>query len=256
MAEMSNIKKFPLKNKGKKIGNVEIDVKGFAYLVAIAGSAVALYSGGLMIGSVINNNNTEITADYTSYIEREVEPVYEVTHKVTYFDTLSDLTASYATRENYDKIYEKNSVNNGIKNGNMMAGKDITLYDVPASKLSEFGYTDNYNYFEPTVEIEDRLDFLRQVKFNSGIKLQYDISSAINELTNAYADYKRGYYEDNEYILDDILQGTRTVCDDVEYQYGKSFYLEGKKIYKLSDATRMTEINIEPTANNFADLGL
>ena len=50
---------------------------------------------------------------------------------------------------------------NNLRNvDHIIAGSRIYLVGVPASKLEDFGYTDNYNYFEPSVEVDLRLEFL------------------------------------------------------------------------------------------------
>lgn len=113
---------------------------------------------------------------------------------------------------------------NDIDRNDLHPGDTIYLVGVPASKLEDFGYTDNYNYFEPSVEVELRLSFLNKVVDHVLAIPDHDdeFISAVRKVENDYNDYKDEYVDGDEYKLDYIINVLRDLSIDAK-DFGFSF---------------------------------
>lgn len=218
---MNKNNKKTVRNKGKRIGEL------FSYVSNI--KRVLIFASHIMKSeNLYSLKEREISYPMTtsnigfSYVD---EPTYNlIPYVVSSGDTLIDIVYSY------EKDKEKALANlklieeyNKIDGENIPEGETIFLIGVPASKLEQFGFIDNYNYFEPTVEIDLRLEFLNKV-VNQIAKASncVDFAVSVRNIEQAYNEYNSEYDEDDEYKLDYIINSLRDLCVDAK-EYGFSF---------------------------------
>lgn len=236
-----DVKEYRVRKNGKKSGKITAYKRNVARLILIGGSVV-IFSTGFAAGRVSKKTiERSISYDIDNMID--YEPRYDgIPYYVRGGDTLLGIIYSYETDSN--KAYQlKDDIMyvNHMKYASLQYGETITLCGIPESKLEDFGYTVNYNFFEPTFEVEDRLLFLDKVEGH--LKLDDELKLEISQLHDRYRLYQYNYVpydEQSEKDLNDLVQEIRDVCEDVEKNYGYSF--DNNKVARpLSEATRHLE---------------
>ena len=191
--ENKNYDKKIVRNKGKEIGSIFVYKNGLKRGMIFA-SFVTMSVLSFVAGRVSKKTMHPIIANTLTenYFE---EPTYsDIPYIINEGDTLSDIVFSYEQDPNKAKLdIEMIAEYNNLRNvDHIIAGSRIYLVGVPASKLEDFGYTDNYNYFEPSVEVDLRLEFLGKVvdyvsnskDYNEEFVLNY------NNIKAQYVNYK------------------------------------------------------------------
>lgn len=230
-------KRKKVRNNGVEIGSITIYPKQIKRIL-IFGASIFMSVTAFFIGRatkdrpiyrVVPNTLTE------SYFE---EPTYSgIPYVVSYGDTLSRIVYSY--EDDTNKAMEDIRLieeYNGIKRNEIYSGQTILLVGVPADKLEEFGYTDNYNYFEPSVEVDLRLDFLKKVVERISSDTEHDkrFDMAVEQAEREYIEYKNEYLPGDEYKLDFIINILRDLSEEAR-GYGYSFE-NNLKALPLSEA--------------------
>lgn len=223
--EKKNYDKKIVRNKGKEIGSILVYKKGLKRGMIFA-SFVTMSVLSFVVGRVSKKTMHPIIANTLTenYFE---EPTYsDIPYIINEGDTLSDIVFSYEQDPNKAKLdIEMIAEYNNLRNvDHIIAGSRIYLVGVPASKLEDFGYTDNYNYFEPSVEVDLRLEFLGKVvdyvsnskDYNEEFVLNY------NNIKAQYENYKNDHIEGDEYKLDYIINFLRNLSEEAR-EYGFSF---------------------------------
>lgn len=227
----------------KKYGNKIKLVAGGTVLVI--GFSVA-YSKGYEDGVNSVDRNIAVTTEY----EMNREPVYDgIEYTVEAGETLSSIVARYS-----DDLDRRNDIianicdENDIKYASSLQyGETISLSEVPESKLEEFGYSTDYSLFDPKIELEDRVNYLKQTykNYSSGY---YSNTNGIDAIDNYcdnfekfYEEYKEYNYNPDEY-LDSVLQNARELCFELKDTLGNDFD-KHRQAYPLSQA-----INLENKA--------
>lgn len=214
-----------VRNNGIRIGEMltynkslrRATIFGTYILVSVAAFSLGRASKSRPINAIIPNTLTEKYFD---------EPTYSgIPYVVDSGDTLSAIVYSYESDTN--KAMRDISLieeYNDIDKNDLHPGDTIYLVGVPASKLEDFGYTDNYNYFEPSVEVELRLSFLNKVVDRVLAIPDHDdeFISAVRKVENDYNDYKDEYVDGDEYKLDYIINVLRDLSIDAK-DFGFSF---------------------------------
>lgn len=221
----NHYKKKTVRNNGNKIGEIVCYNKNLRKILII-GSYVVISASAYLLGRaskdkpvypVIPNTLTDAYFD---------EPTYSgIPYVVSFGDTLLDIVYSYEgdtnkVQTNIRLIEEYN----GIDANGIYPGQTIYLVGVPASKLEEFGYTDNYNYFDPEVEVDLRIDFLNKVidSIDTTDENNQSFLASVEEAKNDYADYKADYLPGDDYKLDYIIDDLRDISDSAK-DYGFTF---------------------------------
>ena len=223
--ENKNYDKKIVRNKGKEIGSIFVYKNGLKRGMIFA-SFVTMSVLSFVAGRVSKKTMHPIIANTLTenYFE---EPTYsDIPYIINEGDTLSDIVFSYEQDPNKAKLdIEMIAEYNNLRNvDHIIAGSRIYLVGVPASKLEDFGYTDNYNYFEPSVEVDLRLEFLGKVvdyvsnskDYNEEFVLNY------NNIKAQYENYKNDHIEGDEYKLDYIINFLRNLSEEAR-EYGFSF---------------------------------
>lgn len=246
-----------VRNNGRKIGRTRSyennirKLKNYRVKRVIATAAIISFTAGLGAGvggtklvESFTKDETQIeTVNGTKDKVYEDEPRYRgIYYDVQMGDTLSGIVYSYETdadkvNEYIDKICEINK----LGNKNSLSDRDvIELYGVPSSKLEQFGYTDNYNYFDPSVEMNDRLEF---IKTQAEKKDDATLLAYYENLKDKYQDYKDNHINDDDVeILNDLFEELRDVCRFIDEQYDVSFDYN-KKAMSLSEATKVEKVS-------------
>lgn len=226
-----------VRNNGKRIGSMNIYNKNMKKIM-IFGSYIILSLGAFALGRASKDRPVNVISHNTLTENYFEEPTYTgIPYVVKSGDTLSEIVYSYESDTNKVmsniKLIEEY---NGINRNSLHPGDVIYLVGVPASKLEDYGYTDNYNYFEPTVEVDLRLSFLNKVSEYVLTTPDYDENfvASIKEVADEYNDYNAEYIEGDEYKLDYIINTLRDLCIDAK-DYGYSFE-SNLKALPLSEA--------------------
>ena len=230
-----DIRRIKVKKNGRKVGNAKVYRKNMKKVILI-GTTCLLFSTGFAAGRISKDTiqrNITFDVDYGMDFEARYDGIPYV---VRGGDTLLGIVYSYESDRN--RVYQyKSDIEyvNKLYNQTLVPGDVIYLCGVPSSKLDLFGFTDNYNFFEPTYEVEDRLAFLRKVLEHENFDSELD--AKIDQLESQYKDYQYSYVPGDEDRLDMLLEDLRDLCEDVEHQYGYSFY-NNREARPLDSATR------------------
>lgn len=225
MDKNNHYKKKTVRNNGNKIGEMiyynknlkKILLFSSYFIISVSSYFLGRTSKDKTVYPVIPNILAETYFD---------EPTYSgIPYVVSFGDTLLDIVYSYESDTNKVqanlKLIEKY---NGIDANGIYPGQTIYLVGVPASKLEEFGYTDNYNYFAPEVEVDLRIDFLNKVVdyIDTTDANNHSFLASVEEIKNDYADYKNDYVPGDDYKLDYIIDDLRDLSESSK-EYGFSF---------------------------------
>lgn len=201
-----------------------------------------LLAGCALVGTIVTatilpsgpkHDDKSTNIDPTPTIETYHEATYDIPYEVQYGDTLSEIVYDYNGNANeVDRIIRDIvDKSDSIRNKNQITpGKDITLVDVPESKLDEYGYTVDYTILGPENEIADRRHY-------ADIALQrYHSYEGINEEAWEFLNTKQqklanmcveaGHATDkelSEYFDDTILEEYRDFTKEVERLTGINF---------------------------------
>lgn len=225
-----------LRNKGKEVGKVRIYNKGLKRTLLAASFIV------IGISAFIAGRNTNKKPIYqvsyntlsTNYFD---EPTYNgILYRVKSGDTLSTIIARYESDPNKQASLLNQIMNyNHLKTSNIINGDEIYLFGVPSSMLEEYGYSDNFNYFDPMVEINVRFDFLDKVAGEiSGIEDAKGYVQSINDLKEWYQQFTYRYIPGEDDELNEILNEIRELSEYAK-DYGFDFDFN-KKAMPLSEA--------------------
>lgn len=235
--KIPDISEKTVRNKGKDVGKVRVYNKGLRRTLLAASFIV------VGISAYIAGYNTKKTPVYqisyntlsTNYFN---EPTYNgILYTVKSGDSLSSIIARYESDPNKQASLLRQIMSyNNLKNSNIINGDEIYLFGVPASMLEEYGYTDNFNYFEPMVEINVRFEFLDKVAESiSSIEDAQGYIQSIGDLKEWYQQFKYRYVPGEDDELNEILNEIRELCEDAKL-YGFDFDFN-KKAMPLSQAT-------------------
>lgn len=220
-------KEFKIRNKGQICGKVKVNEKNVRKFILLCIAGVSLTS----VACSKTNKDSQEDAIVTEYSYR-YEPTYEVLYTVKLNDNLSSIVFSYESDVNkayniIDKIVFKNK---NIENKNSLRdGMVITLYGVPESKLSYFGYSSDYSLIDPIYEIDDRREFIDYAITFAYVtdesQNEYDnLVAKIDDLKSIYQDYKmKADSQEKEQLRDYLLEAYRDLCDDVKDYVGLNF---------------------------------
>ena len=240
----NNVTRKKVKNNGKFIGYLNINKRNARRITTIAGF-VLVSALSFSVGRA--SKQTEVNPIVLNTLNENYfdEPVYNgIEYTIKPGDTISGIVYSYESDDNKAiRIIREIEDFNNINANSIRDGMTISLFGVPASHLEDFGYTDNYNYFEPKVEVDLRLQFLSLVEDTLDLEdPEYiDFLREEQSIINAYNDYKANYLPGDEAMLDDIIDRLRTLCYEAE-KYGYSFE-NNLRAMPLSEATRYNENN-------------
>lgn len=221
----NHYKKKTVRNNGNKIGEIICYNKNLRKILII-GSYVVIGASAYFLGRSSKDRPVYPVIPNTLTDAYFAEPTYSgIPYVVSFGDTLLDIVYSYESDTNKVqtdlRLIEEY---NGIDANGIYPGQTIYLVGVPASKLEEFGYTDNYNYFDPEVEADLRVDFLNKVidSIDTSDENNQSFMSNVESAKNDYADYKADYVAGEEYKLDYIIDDLRDLSEDAK-DYGFSF---------------------------------
>lgn len=150
------------------------------------------------------------------------ENKYGLEYKVKSGDTLSGIVSSYTDSSDYQDAYDDTIKVNGIDPDNLRAGETIIIEGVKDDDLEKLGYSNNPIDFDPSVELESRISYLKSKK---------DELTPINEEINGYSELVDtqekifdlvNSYDDNKDIKD-LLYEARNLCDKVEKLTGDKY---------------------------------
>ncbi|MCH5167207.1 MAG: hypothetical protein J1F35_04865 [Erysipelotrichales bacterium] len=225
-----------VRNNGKDAGEIILYKKN---VVSIFGMGLAM---GIGLGVVIGLSTKQPEVNHIAYNTLSDsyfdEPTYNgIPYIVKFGENVSDIVYSYEQDSNkVQKIISEIEYLNKIDANNVKAGQEILLCGVPASRLEDFGYTDNYNLFGETVEIDMRLDFLTKV--TNGLDRSDEVNDnfviSYEQAKNEYEEYKRNYLPGDEYMLPDIIDRLIVLCEEAK-NYGYRFE-DNKKALPLDQA--------------------
>ncbi len=226
-----------LRNNGREVGKVRVYNKGLkrtllAISFIVVGGCAFLAgksSAKKPIYQVCYNTLSE------SYFE---EPTYNgVLYTVQTGDSLSSIIAHYEGDPNKQAtLLDQIMSFNKLKNSGIKSGDQICLFGVPSSKLEEYGYTDNFNYFDPSVEISIRFEFLDKVVASGDVPDEENwFIESVQDLKEWYQQFKYSYVPGNDSELDEIMNEIRELCEDAK-KFGYDFDFN-KKAMPLSEAT-------------------
>lgn len=228
-----------IKNNGRRIGEICTYNKNLKKVAAIAAFSLISVSS-FLLGRASKSrpvNNIAINVLSDTYFD---EPTYNtIPYTVRDGDTLLDIVYSYESDK--DKVATNIKLieqYNNIEANTIFSGKTIYLMGVPSSKLEEFGYTDNYNYFDATVEADLRLDFLNKIVDYLLTHNNYDDNFivSVRQAEANYKEYQIEHVDGDEERLDEIINTLRKLSD-----YAKNFgytFENNLKALPLSEATR------------------
>lgn len=232
-----------LRNKGKKVGKIRVYNKGIKRTL-LAVSFVVVGVSAFIAGR--NTNKKPVyQVSYNTLSEAYFdEPTYNgILYTVKSGDNLSTIIARYESDPNKQaNLLDQIMRYNNLKNSNIIIGDEIYLFGVPSSMLEEYGYSDNFNYFDPMVEISVRFDFLDKVKESlSGIEDAKGYLESINNLRELYDQFKYRYIPGEDDELNEILNELRELSEFAS-EYGYDFEYN-KKAMPLSQATNYKNAN-------------
>lgn len=232
-----------LRNNGKEVGKIRVYNKGLkrtllaaSFIVVGISAFIAGYSSKKKPVYQVNYNTLS-----TSYFD---EPTYNgILYTVKSGDNLSTIIARYESDPNKQADLLRQIMSyNGLKTSNIVNGDEIYLFGVPSSKLEEYGYSDNFNYFEPMVEINVRFEFLDKVAEDiSEIPDASGYIQSISDLKEWYQQFKYRYVPGEDDELNEILNEIRELSEDATL-YGYDFEFN-KKAMPLSQATNYKNEN-------------
>lgn len=235
---MLDISKKTVRNNGNKIGEMSIYNKNMRR-VLIFGSYIIISVGAFALGRASKSTPIYRVTPNTLTEKYFDEPTYSgIPYVVSPGETLSSIVYSY--EDDTNKVMRNIRLIeelNGIDKNNIHAGDTILLVGVPTGKLEVFGYTDNYNYFEPEVEIDLRLSFLNKVVDHIQELPDHndDFIASVKKVENDYNDYIDEYVDGDEYKLDYIINVLRDLSIDAK-EYGFSFE-NNLRALPISEAT-------------------
>lgn len=226
----------------KKVGEVKVYKPNFRKMILI-GSAAVLFTTGFAAGRVTKPTYERVISRNVELNMEEEQRFNGIPYEVKSGDTLLGIIYEYET--DVDKVYKYkddimyfNEISSYLDKGDV-----INLVGVPASKLENYGFTANYNYFEPNIEVEDRLEFFANLVESNTLDEVY--VDQINRLAHNYRDFKYNSLNDveSERVLDFILEELRSLDEKLHETYGYTF--EKNKIARpLSLATRNVEMKM------------
>lgn len=232
-----------LRNKGKKVGRVRVYKKGIKRTL-LATSFVIVGISAFIAGKSVNKRpiyQVSYNTLSTSYFD---EPTYNgILYTVKSGDNLSSIIAKYESDPNKQAAILNQIMNyNNLNSSKIVIGDQIYLFGVPASMLEEYGYSDNFNYFDPLVEINVRFDFLDKViEALSGNEDAQGYIQCINDLKEWYEQFKYSYIPGEDDELNEILNEVRELSNDA-LKYGYDFDFN-KKAMPLSESTNYKNEN-------------
>lgn len=212
-----------VKNKGKVIGTLTSYKDNVKKTLPYAGLALA-FTIGFIVGNA-NNKPESYPIVYNTLSESYFdEPTYNgISYTVQFGDTLTSIVSRYETDTNkIERIISQIEQLNKIDRNAIKAGATIYLCGVPSSSLEMFGYTDNYNYFDSSVEADLRVRFLTKVADSvSELADAQDYVSEIAAAINAYLDYSEHHIPGDDEALNDIMFRLTELCREAK-NYGYS----------------------------------
>lgn len=213
-----------VKNKGKVIGTLTSYNDGIRKTLPYAGIAIA-FTIGFIVGNA-NNKPERYPINYNTLSESYFdEPTYNgISYTIQYGDTLSGIVSRYESDGNkVERIIRQIEELNRIDRNDIKAGTTILLCGVPSSFLEMFGYTDNYNYFDASVEADLRIRFLTKVADSvNEFDTAQDYISEIAAAINAYLNYSEHHIPGDDEALNDIMFRLTELCREAK-NYGYSF---------------------------------
>lgn len=233
--EKKNYQEKTLRNNGKEIGKVRVYNKHLKRTLLIA-SFIVVGVSSYMVGKTTKVPNYQVnyntlTNDYFD------EPTYNgILYTVKPGDNLDSIVSHYEKDANKktDLIRQIMSYNN-LKTSKIVDGCQIVLFGVPSSMLEEYGYSDNFNYFDPFVEINVRFDFLDKVAMElSKDDANQSYVRSISDLKEWYQQFKYSYIPGENQELNEILNECRELSE-LASDYGFDFEYN-KKAMPLSEA--------------------
>lgn len=233
---------FQVRNNGHLIGEVKVKKRNFIKFAGVslaAGAAIVVIS---IASSIIGTKETEPNGPViVNPIGKDEEARYNIPYTIKPTDTISDIVFSYESDTNkaYD-IIDRIADASDIKNVNTLRdGAEVTLVDVPASKLEQFGYTVDYSLVDPEDELKDRKSYVDKVLVVSKTPETQAEFELLRDKKESLAAQLRDYYgiddaELKDYLLDHLLEEYRELCEQVEKYTGKDFD-KYRTIYPLDE---------------------
>lgn len=234
---------YTVRNYGRKVGKTKSYKKNLKRMLLVGMSYVVFTTTGFVIGRV-TSKDTEPENNYSFNVVSEdsfdVEPTYNgIEYTVKLGENLTGIIASYET--DADKMYrylDRIVDLSGLDNASTLRdGTVIRLVGVPESKLELFGYSADYNLFDPNIELDDRVDFLKETSSDVVLTDENETQVGIymyrlTDLQSAYKDYS---YNKNDEDLDELLNEARELCYELKEIMGFDFEFN-KTAYPLSRA--------------------
>lgn len=234
-----------VRNNGENIGNSKVYSKNLKRTLLFA--SYVLVGTLCYLGGVSHKDSKSSTINFSvntldeSYFD---EPTYNgILYEVKMGDTLTEIVYGYQSDANkVEQIISEIERVNKIQASRLRDGQVIYLCGVPSSKLEEFGYSDNYNYFDPSVEIDMRFSFLEMVLTNIDVEVGEELRTGYDDVVDRYRRYKYTYLPGDDSALDEIIEDLRYLSDSAR-QYGFDFE-NNKKAVPLSEAINYNKENV------------
>lgn len=226
-----------VRNKGKTVGSIRVYNKGIKRTL-LATSFIVVGVASFIAGKATNKKpvyNVAYNTLSTSYFD---EPTYNgILYTVKSGDSLSTIIAHYEGDPNRQAaLLDQIMSYNHLSTSKIVNGDQLYLFGVPASMLEEYGYSDNFNYFDPSVEINVRFDFLDKVVASGEIPEGEEwFSQSVEDLKEWYKSVKYSYIPGEDDELNEVINEIRELCEGA-LEYGFDFE-HNRKAMPLSEAT-------------------
>lgn len=215
-------------------------------VVGIVVTGALLGIGGTAISAKVDEYKAEqayvqqVEYDERKEEARDTEATYSFDYHVGYGQTLSGIVYSFQDDPNIAQPLIQSIANaNDLSHPSLLqANSTIKLHGVPESALMDpelvqhFGYTVNYDYLAPEIEINDRLDWAE--KYLNNVSLDTEamqvahsfISKELVDLQEKYQMANSMIGEDKEEAMEIVRQDARDLCSTIETHLW--VYVDGK----------------------------
>lgn len=241
---------YKVRNNGKNVGVAYPYKKNLKRLLLVGMSYVVFTTTGFAIGRATAKDEEKVSYSFNVVSEDsyDIEPRYNgIEYRVELGQTLTGIITKYETDPNkvydyLDRIVDLSDIDNA---SSLRDGTVIRLVGVPESKLEEFGYSADYNLFPPNIELDDRMEFLKETS-SSIVSNEYndtEVAIYMYRLTQLQDAYKEYSFDKDEETLDELLNEARDLCYTLNEMFRFDFEFN-KTAYPLSRAINYTNEDV------------